>query len=146
MDPNVQDFVDHKRIAIVGVSLDPKKFGGGAYKELKQRGYQVYAIHNEMKEFEGEPCYPDLASVKDKVDGVFVCVSPKKGEQVLRDAASAGLRRVWLQPGAESAQLVKLAGELGLTAITGKCILMYAPPVRSVHGLHRTFVRVFGKL
>jgi predicted CoA-binding protein len=80
------------------------------------------------------------------VDSVVVCVPPQKTEQVLQDAAQSGLRRVWLQQGAETPQLVEQAHKLGMDVVAGKCILMYAPPVKSFHNFHRFFVRLFRRL
>jgi predicted CoA-binding protein len=146
MNQAIQDFVETKRIAIVGASRSGKKFGNSVYTELKQRGYDVYIVHPQAQEIGGVPCYPNLAALRDKVDGVVVCVPPKQSAQVLRDAAAAGLKKVWLQQGAQSTETTQVADELGLDPITGKCILMYAQPVGSVHGFHRAVVKIFGKL
>ncbi len=146
MDQAVLDFVGGKRIAVVGVSRSGRKFGNMAYTELEARGYQVFAVHPEAQEISGAPCYPNLAALKGKVDGVLVTVPPQKAAPVLRDAAAAGIRNVWLQQGAESADTLAAGRELGLNLVTGKCILMYAQPVRGFHALHRGFVRLFGKL
>jgi predicted CoA-binding protein len=56
------------------------------------------------------------------------------------------MRNIWLQQGSESPEVLKLARELGLSPISGKCILMYAPPVGSFHKFHHFFARLFGKL
>ncbi len=146
MDPAIQEFVGGKSIAIVGVSRSGKKFGNTAYRELQRRGYQVFQVHPEVGEIEGEPCYPDLASLRGRVDGVVVCVPSKQGEGVLRQAAENGMRRVWLQQGAESPELLALAKQLGLQAVSGRCILMYAQPVLGFHRWHRGWNRLVGKL
>lgn len=146
MNPSIQDFIDGKRIALAGASRSGKKFGNAAYKELVARGYQVYLVHPEAKEIEGEPCYPNLASLKGKVDGILVCLPASQGTLILREAAALGLRNVWLQQGAETPELIALGRELGLNLVHGKCILMYAPPVRSFHLFHRGFVKLIGQL
>lgn len=146
MDQAVMDFVQGRRIAVVGVSRNSSKFGSAAYKELKQRGYQVYAVNPNVPEIEGEPCYANLDELRGQVDGVLVVVPPHKAVQVLREAAGAGIRNVWLQQGSESAEVLFTVEELGLNAVSKKCILMYAQPVRGFHRLHRGFVQLFGKL
>jgi hypothetical protein len=146
MDQVVKDFVAGKRLAFVGASRNGKKFGNMAYKELKQRGYEVYLIHPQASEIEGEPCYPSLMSLEAKVDGVVVSVSPSQGMQVLQDASQAGVKNVWIQQQGDSPELLELGNSLGLNVIHGKCILMYAEPVRSFHSFHRFFVRLTGKL
>ena len=146
MDQTIQDFIQAKRIAVVGVSRTPKKFGNTIYTELKQRGYQVFAVHPEMKEIGGEPCYPNLASLKGKVDGVLICVSPRQAAQAVRDAAGIGVKQIWLQQGAQSSEAAAVARELGVNPVTNKCILMYAQPVRGFHPWHRAFNKLVGQL
>lgn len=146
MEQAVIDFIQGKRVAVVGASRDRNKFGNMAFKELKQRGYQVYAVNPNAQEVEGELCYANLEELKDQVDGVLVVVPPTKVVPVLREAAQAGIRNVWLQQGSESAEALAAARELGLNTVSNKCILMYATPVKGFHNVHRFFVRLVGKL
>jgi predicted CoA-binding protein len=146
MDKIIETFVQGKRLAVVGASRTGKKFGNIAYKELKERGYQVYLIHPEAQEIDGERCYPNLSAVQGKVDGVLVSVPPKQAVNVLKEAAAAGMKNVWLQQGSESSEVLAQAKQLGLSSISGKCILMYAPPVRSFHGFHRIVMKLIGQL
>jgi uncharacterized protein len=146
MDPNIQEFLKGKRFAIVGVSRTGKKFGNSIYTELKARGFQVFVVHPEMEEFDGQACYKSLGELAGKVDGVIICVTPRQAEQALRDAAQAGIKSIWLQQGAQSTQVLATARELGVNPVVGKCILMYAPPVGSIHGWHRGFNRLIGQL
>ena len=146
MDPAIQDFVNGKRIAVVGVSRSQGKFGNRAFAELAGRGYQVFAVHPTAREIAGAPCYPNLTALRGQVDGALVVVPPEQAVHVLREAAAIGLKNVWLQQGAESPEALALARELGLYLVAKKCVLMYAPPVRSFHGWHRAFVRLIGQL
>ena len=146
MNQAINDFINGKRIAVVGVSRNVKKFGNTIYTELKQRGYRVFAVNPTINEIAGDPCYPNLKALQGKIDGVLVCVPSSKGETVLREAAELGLHNVWLQQGADSPKLIKLGSELGLNMVSRKCILMYAPPVRSFHNFHRAIAKLFGQL
>ena len=146
MTQAIQDFIESKRLALIGVSRDEKKFSRMAYKELKARGYQVYAVNPAVDQIDGEPCYPDLMPLREKIDGVLVAVSSGQVLQVLRQAAEIGVKNVWLQQQTESPEAISLGQQLGLNLVSGKCILMYAPPIRSYHAWHRGFMRVFGRL
>ena len=146
MNQAVQDFINSNRLAVVGVSRDGTKFGNTAFAELAARGYQVFAVHPTAQEIAGAPCYPNLTALRGQVDGVLVTVSPQQAVSVLREVASIGLKNVWLQQGAESPEALALARDLGLNLVVGKCVLMYAPPVRSFHAWHRVFARLFGQL
>jgi len=115
MDQTAKEFVAKKRIAVVGASRSGKKFGNAAYKELKQRGYQVYLVHPEAEEIEGETCYHSLEAVKDKVDGVFVSVPPAKGVQVLQQASQAGLKNIWIQQQGDSPEMLAVGKDRAST-------------------------------
>ena len=146
MDQAIETFIQGKRIAFVGVSRNPKKFGYSAYQELKARGYQVFPVNPAAQDIDGDRCYPSLEALNEKVDGVLVAVPPREAAKILREASRAGIRNVWLQQQSESPEALAAAEELGLSLISKKCILMYAPPVRSFHGLHRFFVKLVGQL
>jgi predicted CoA-binding protein len=62
-----------------------------------------------------------------------------------REAARAGLTRVWLQQGAESPVVTLACAELGLDAVAGECILMFAKPT-GLHKVHRWVSQLVVKL
>lgn len=85
-------------------------------------------------------------ALKRQINGVLVIVPSVQAKQVLPKAASLGLNRGWLQQGAESPETIALAKELGIEPVSGTCILMYAPPMRSFHAWHCGFTKLVGKL
>ena len=146
MNTAIQNFINCKRIAIAGASRSGNKFGNAAHKELKTRGCEVFLIHPEANEIDGEPCYPNLAALHGKVDGVLVSLPASQAGTVLREAAGIGLRNVWLQQGAETDELLALGRDLELDLVSGKCILMYAQPVQGFHRWHRVFAKLTRQL
>ena len=146
MNPLIDDFVSLKRIAIVGMSRSGKKFGNMAAKELQTKGYEIFPVHPDVKEIDGLTCYPDLKSLSGKVDGVWISIPPAKVPAVLEEAAKIGMKNIWLQQGAWSKEVQETIDQLKLPVVSKKCIMMYAPPVKSVHKFHRTIVGIFGKL
>ena len=145
MEQNIQDFISSKKVAIVGASRQGKKFGNSAAKELQARGYRTFYIHPEAETIDDQPCYPNLDAVKDQAEVVWISVSADRGADILRQAAGAGYDKVWLQQGADSPELLELGKELGLKLVTGKCILMYAEPVRSIHKFHQVVAKQIGQ-
>lgn len=145
MDKKVEEFLKAKRLAVVGVSHNEQKFGTAIYKELKTHGIEVYGVNPTMDLVDGDKCYASLSDLSGKVDGVVISVPPQKAADVVREAAAAGLTRIWLQQGAQSAETTKAANEAGVTPVEGKCILMYAGEVGSIHAFHRFFARLFGQ-
>jgi predicted CoA-binding protein len=67
---------------------------------------------------------------------VLIVVPRWAALDVIREAAAAGARHVWLQQGAESQPAIDLATSLGLDVVAGECILMFANPT-GIHRLHR---------
>jgi len=144
MDQKVQQFLEAEKLAVVGVSRSEKKFGSMIYKELKERGFDVYGVNPNMDTIFEDPCYPAVAELADKVDGVVICIPPKQAAGVVREAAAAGIDRIWLQQGSQSLETRKAASDAGVDPVEGKCILMYAGEVSSVHAVHRFFAKLFG--
>ena len=146
MNTLIDQFVSSRRIAIVGMSRSGKKFGNMAGKELKAKGYEIFPVHPTALEIDGMDCSPDLKSLSGKVDGVWISIPPGNVPPVLEEAAQMGLKNIWLQQGAWSVEVQQTIDRLQLQVVTKKCIMMYAPPVKSVHKFHRTIKGIFGGL
>ena len=130
----IDEFIAQKTLAVVGVSRDRKKFGNIVYRNLKEKGYRVLAVHRSHDTVEGDPCYPNLATLPEPVDGIVVVVPPEVTEQIVREADAVGIRRVWLQPGAESTAAIRYCEEHGLDVIHDECVMVLAPRRRSLGG------------
>lgn len=137
IDTLVQDFLAQKTIAVVGVS-DKRDTGCNlAYTKFKtslnQAGHKVYAVNPHITTYEGAPCYPDLKSIPDKVDAVFILANPKVTEEVVRQCVEVGVKHVWMhcmmgtKPGlaqgmtSVSPEAVKMCKDNGISVIPGAC-------------------------
>jgi predicted CoA-binding protein len=140
----IDQFIAERSLAIVGVSRNNIKFGNMIYKELKKNGYKVFAVNPKADTIEGDPCYPDLASLPEKVGGVVVVLPPNKAEQAVKDAAQAGIKKVWLQQGSQSKAAIEFCQKNGISVVAGECLFMYAEPVATFHKFHRFFKFLFG--
>ncbi|HEY7751040.1 MAG TPA: CoA-binding protein [Ignavibacteriaceae bacterium] len=143
---SVEEFLEQKKIAVVGVSRKKNKFGNVIYRELKQKGYQVYPINPNADQVEGEKCYASFLSLPEKVDAAVINVPPLQAEKVLREIKEAGIRKVWLQQGSQSADAVKFCEENGIDCVSNECILMFAHPSAFIHRAHKWIWGVLGKL
>lgn len=142
----VNDFIAQKNIAVVGMSRKGTGFGNIAAKELTQKGYQVIPVHPQAESIDGVRCYPNLGAVPGKVDGVLIVVPPSQTEQVVRDADAAGIRRVWMQQGAESDAAIAYCREHHMSVVHGECILMFSEPAQFFHRAHRFVKGIAGQL
>jgi hypothetical protein len=142
----IDSFVQSKEIAVIGVSRSGEKFGNTIFRELRDKGYAVYPVNPHADEIEGTRCYQSVRELPNAVDGIVVVVKPEQSEQVVREAAAAGIEKVWLQQGAESREALAACDELGIPVVSRNCILMFAEPVESIHKFHRFLRRIFGKM
>ena len=145
MKKAVEEFLAGEKLAVVGVSRSGKRFGNTILKDLRKKGYRVYAINRSAAVIDGEQSYADLKSLPEVVDGIVVVVPPQQTEQVVKQAHHVGIKRIWLQQGAESDEAIRFCEEKGMDVIHGHCILMFAEPVNGFHGFHRWIWNMFGK-
>ena len=142
---SIDAFLAEPAIAIVGVSRSGKGFGNVAARELRRKGYRIYPVNPHADLVDGERCYRSLADLPEPVKAVLVVVPPDEALRVVREASRAGIRRVWLQQGAEAPFVTLACDELGLDVVAGECILMFAKPT-GVHKAHRWIWKMVGKL
>jgi predicted CoA-binding protein len=133
IDNLVQDFLAQTVIAVVGVSDQRETGANRNYKTFKRHGYRVYAVKPRISAFDGSPCYPDLKSIPEKPDAVFLLTSPRVTEQIVQQCVDLGIKHVWMhclmgtKPGllatstSVSASAVDACRQHGIAAIPGSC-------------------------
>jgi len=143
---DVEAFLAERSLAIVGVSRGHGKFGNAAARGLRAAGYRVFAVHPSAEAIAGHACYRSLARLPEPVGGLVTVVPPAQTEAVVRDAAAAGIRRVWMQQGSESPAALEFCAANGIMAVPGECILMFLSQAAGFHRFHRWLRGAFGHL
>jgi uncharacterized protein len=141
----ITQFLEQKTLAVVGVSRSGKKFSNNIYKTLKAKGYRLFAVNPNVDCIDGEPCFSNVQSLPEKVQGVVIVVPPNQTEQIVKDAVAAGINNIWIQQGAESQRAIEFCQKKGINVIFNHCILMFAEPSLP-HKCHRYVLKVLGKL
>lgn len=106
-----------KTVAIIGASTDRRKYGNKAVRAFAGQGYRVVPIHPRAAEVEGVQAYRSILDVPFEVDMASFYVPPAVGLRVIDEVARKGVAEVWLNPGAESPELVARARALGLEPV-----------------------------
>jgi acyl-CoA synthetase (NDP forming) len=112
-------------IAIVGASVNRSKFGNKCVRAYKERGDTVYPIHPVHEEVEGLKAYPSVLDAPGEIDVASFYVPAQVGLRVLEECAQKGIKRVLLNYGAESDEILQRAQELGILA-TVTCSIILA--------------------
>jgi predicted CoA-binding protein len=142
----IEEFLSQKSIAVVGASRNKDKFGTVIYRDLKTRGYTVYAVNPKADMVEGDRCFAGLGALPVKPDAAIVILPPSETIAIIEEAARLGIKHIWLQQGANSVEGEARCRELGLNFVSGECIFMFAEPMESFHKVHRFFNKLFGKM
>jgi predicted CoA-binding protein len=153
LETKVQDFLAQKRIAVAGVSRDNRRHpvGNLIYHRLKSTGHEVFPVNPHTQTFGGDRCYPDLQSIPGGVDGVVIVTRPETTERIVRECASAGVRRVWMHQSvgkgsSVSPEAVEYCRQHEISVIAGACPMMYGAGVDFGHRCMRWILRLTGGL
>lgn len=106
-----------KSVAIIGASNDRSKYGNKAVRAFVQQGYKVYPVNLIETEIEGLPVFQSIADVPGRPDMVSVYVPPNVLLGLLPEIAAKGCDELWINPGAESDEVIAEAERLGLNVI-----------------------------
>jgi predicted CoA-binding protein len=146
----VRDFLAQRRIAVAGVSRDPRQTANFIFRKLRDSGHEVLPVNPRAKEVEGVPCYPDLRSVPAPVDSVMIVTRPEAALEIVRECSALGITRVWMHrsfgTGSVSDAAVRYCREHGIRLIDGSCPAMFCEPVDFPHRCMRWILGAQGKL
>ena len=124
MQDLIGEFMAQKTFAVVGATDNPGKYGNHIFKNLKNRGYEVYPVNPKIKELDGVKCYPSLADIPVKVDVVDFVVPPEVTEAIIKDCKQLELNRIWLQPGSESEVTIDYCRENNMKVVHDVCVML----------------------
>ena len=112
-----------KVVAVIGASNNRQKFGNRAVRAFREQGYTVIPINPHEVEVEGLKAYASVLDVPGAIDMVSFYVPPEVGETLLGDVARKQIPEVWLNPGAESDELIARARALAIKPIVACSIV-----------------------
>lgn len=110
-------------VAVIGASADRNKYGNKAVRAYAARGWKVYPVNPSAKEIEGIPAVPSILAIPEAVQRATLYLPPQMGVKVLADIAAKGVAELYVNPGAESDELLTRARTLGLDPIVACSIV-----------------------
>jgi predicted CoA-binding protein len=124
-DDPIRRFLASPSFAVVGAGNRMHKYGARVFAAYLAHGRRAFPVNPRETIVQGRPCFASLAQLPEKVEAVSVITPPEVTERIVEEAAAAGAKRIWMQPGAESRRAVARARELGLEVIAnGPCVLV----------------------
>ena len=110
-------------IAIIGASTNREKYSNRAVRAYRAEGYTVYPVNPNAEEIEGLKAYPSVLDVPGDIELASVYLPPKWGLRVADDIIAKGIPEVFLNPGAESPELVAKLEDAGVTVVQACSII-----------------------
>src|SRR5579859_2098969 len=133
----IENFLSQKRLAMIGISRDPKDFTAMLFNELVRRGYEVIPVNPNASRVLDRACYARVQDIEPHVEAALLMTSPDVTESVVLDCALAGVRHIWMYgaggKGAVSLKALSFCEEHGIHVVPGECPFMFFPN----NGFHR---------
>ena len=146
----VEEILSHHRMALVGMSKDPKHFSRALFKEMTKLGYQLVPVNPKAsgEELEGCTVYGSVAEIPQPVEAALILTGADHSADAVREALDAGVRRIWLYratgKGAVSDEALAMCAEARATVVPGECPLMFMHGAHWLHRLHGWGKKVAG--
>lgn len=142
-------FLANRRIAVTGVSRSGENHGSNVvYQRLRERGYDVFAVNPNAETVEGDPAFPDLASIPGGVEGVVIGTRPERADATIEECIALGIDQVWMHcafgGGSVSPSAAERGRDAGMTVIDGGCPLMFGPTSDGGHKVMRWMCTLTG--
>jgi predicted CoA-binding protein len=115
--------MSQKTIAVIGASNNRHKFGNRAVRAYQQQGYTVIPINPHEAQIEGLKAYASVLEVPGSIDLASFYVTPDIGERVIEEVVAKNIKEVWLNPGADSDELIAKTRKLGIRPVVA-CSIM----------------------
>jgi len=121
----IETFLGSEIFAVVGASSQRHKYGNKVFRCYLQNGRRAIPVNPTEKEIEGEIVISSVADLPKEVQSISLITPPPITEKIVQQAAAAGIRNIWMQPGAESPAAIEFCHQQGLNLIAdGSCLLV----------------------
>jgi predicted CoA-binding protein len=110
-------------VAVIGASRERQKYGNRAVRAYLRQGWTVYPVNPNEPEVEGIKTFARIGDIPAAVDRVTLYVQPEVGQRLLAEIKAKGVKELFVNPGAESEELMAEAERLGLDAIYACAII-----------------------
>jgi predicted CoA-binding protein len=122
---SIEKFLAADTFAVAGASSRPHKYGNKVFRALLASGRATYPLNPAQDEIEGHRAYSSIAELPLVPEALSIVTPPEVTRKIVADAIAAGVKYIWMQPGAEDEQAIKSARAAGINVIDdGSCILV----------------------
>jgi uncharacterized protein len=113
-------------IAVIGATDAPGKYGGIIYRDMKAKGFPVFAVNPYRDSVDGDRCWRSVKDLPETPTIAVFVVPARRGVQVLEECAEVGIRNIWVQPGAFSPEFHTAVEAGDFDWIADACVMVRA--------------------
>ena len=113
-------------VAVIGATDHPTKYGGIIYRDLKRRGIRVLAVNPYREMVDGDPCWKTVLDLPETPTIADFVIPARRGLDVVDECEQAGILNIWLQPGADSPELMEKLDAGPFNWLAHACIMVRA--------------------
>lgn len=118
-------------LAIIGATDTPGKYGGIIYRDMKRKGFPVFAVNPNRATVDGDRCWDSVQDLPETPSIAVFVVPARTGLNVLEECAEAGIENIWIQPGAFSSQMESALESSDFNWLADACVMVQGRPVRA---------------
>jgi predicted CoA-binding protein len=148
MKQTIQDFIDEKKIAIVGASNNRENFGLTLMKELAKSGVEVLPVNPRYQEVYGISCVSTVKELPQEFRSVILAVPSTLTDDIVEECIGTQIERIWMIQGVGRGSYSETAHhtckENHIEVVYGFCPLMFLGG--GVHRFHGWIRKTFGKV
>jgi uncharacterized protein len=112
-----------RTIAVVGLSLDPRRPSHQVARYLQRAGYRIIPVNPHVEKVLGEVAYPSLRDMPDRVDVVDVFRRSQFVGPIVDEAIAIKVPAIWLQDGVVDEAAAERARAAGLQVVMDDCMM-----------------------
>ncbi len=115
-----REFMKFKNWVVAGDVMNEQKYAYKIVKALKSNGFEVERLHPKE---DHESVHNSILEIDHNIDVLDLCINPKSGINIVKEAKEKGIDKILIQPGAESNEILDFCRENNMTAVEG-CALV----------------------
>jgi predicted CoA-binding protein len=122
-DPVLDLLKRSETIAVVGLSDSPLRPSHGVSAYMQIHGYRIIPVNPNITEALGEPAYPTLLDIPERIDIVNIFRRPDRVEEIVDQAIHRQVPAIWMQEQVINERAAEKARRAGIFVIMDRCIL-----------------------
>ncbi|MDP8206146.1 MAG: CoA-binding protein [Candidatus Electryonea clarkiae] len=144
----IENFLDCSRIAIIGISRDPKSISRSLMRTLVDSGYDVVPVNPAVSDIENIKCYGKVQDIVSQVEFALIMLNKDALMESLQDCVSAGIKNVWIYgvsgPREIDEKILEYCDNEELNLVAGYCPFMFLKNTAWLHRLHGSIWKMVG--